>query len=266
MYSNSINDFVECGVMVERIKTGIEGLDKALNGGIPVKNLVLVAGGAGTGKSTLCMQYLYNGAKMFKERGLYISTEQSEGELKKQAEQYGWNIWDLEEKGVLKIIYIDIIKEDHFIERTREAIKNFKPKRLVIDSMSTLSDYMAVTDYSKQSWSVASIQNTVIPQFFSEKLMSKKILTALIEELKNFDATALLTTELPEDTHQLSADGLSEYICDGVILLYHNTIGGESFGNIQIRKMRYTAHNHGMFSTIISEKGFVVGEETTMLK
>ncbi len=252
--------------MVERVKTGIEGLDKALNGGIPARNLVLVSGGAGTGKSTLCMQYLVNGAKMFKERGLYISTEQSDGELKKQGEQYGWNLWELEEKGLLKVIYIDIIKGGNFIEKTREAIKNFKPKRLVIDSMSTLSDYMAVTDYSKQSWSITTIQNNVIPQFFSEKLMSKKILTALINELKNFDATALLTTELPEQGGQLSADGLSEYICDGVILLYHTTIGGENFGNIQIRKMRYTSHQHGMFSTVINEKGLTVGEETTLIK
>jgi len=247
--------------MVERIKTGIEGLDKALNGGIPAKNLVLVSGGAGTGKSTLCMQYLINGGKMFKERGLYISTEQNEGELKKQAEQYGWNIWELEEKGLLKIIYIDIIKENHFIERTREAIKNFKPKRLVIDSMSTMSDYMAVTDYGKQSWSVATIQNTVIPQFFTEKLMSKKILTALINELKNFDATALLTTELPEDGKQLSADGLSEFICDGVVVLEYISAGQSVFRSLKIRKMRYTDHDKGSLAYELTNKGVTIKEK-----
>jgi circadian clock protein KaiC len=244
--------------MVERIRTGIEGLDKALNGGIPAKNLVLVAGGAGTGKSTLCMQYLVNGAKQFKERGLYISTEQSESELKRQAEQYGWNIMELEEKGLLKIIYIDIIKENHFLERTREAIKNFKPKRLVIDSMSTMSDYMAVTDYSKQSWSITSIQNTVIPLFFSEKLMSKKILSALINELKNFDATALLTTELSEDGKELSADGLSEFICDGVIVLKTLSMGDQLNRTVEIKKMRYTQMNGGVHSFDFNEKGMVV--------
>ncbi len=247
--------------MVERIKTGIEGLDKALNGGIPAKNLVLVSGGAGTGKSTLCMQYLHNGAKMFKERGLYISTEQSEGELKRQAEQYGWNIWELEEKGLLKIIYIDIIKENNFLERTREAIKNFKPKRLVIDSMSTMSDYMAVTDYSKQSWSVTNIQNTVIPQFFSEKLMSKKILTALVSELKNFDATALLTTELSEEGKELSADGLSEFICDGVFLLHNLGVGSAEFRSMSIRKMRYTGHQKDYIMYEIENKGIVIKKE-----
>lgn len=247
--------------MVERVKTGIEGLDKALNGGIPAKNLVLVSGGAGTGKSTLCMQYLVNGGKIYKERGLYISTEQSEGELKRQAEQYGWNIMELEEKGLLKIIYIDIIKENHFLERTREAIKNFKPKRLVIDSMSTMSDYMAVTDYSKQSWSVTSIQNTVIPQFFSEKLMSKKILSALISELKNFDATALLTTELPEEGKELSADGLSEFICDGVMVLECLGVGASVFRCLRIRKMRYTNHEKASMVYELTDNGIEFKEK-----
>ena len=76
---------------IERVKTGIEGLDKALNGGIPKKNIVLVSGGAGTGKSTLCMQYLVNGCKMG-EKGLYISTEQNESELKKAASNFGWDL------------------------------------------------------------------------------------------------------------------------------------------------------------------------------
>ena len=67
--------------MADKVKTGIEGLDKALNGGIPFGNIVLVSGGAGTGKSTLCLQYLVNGITKFNEKGLYISTEQAKPEL-----------------------------------------------------------------------------------------------------------------------------------------------------------------------------------------
>ena len=71
----------------ERVKTGIEGLDAALNGGIPKGNLVLISGGAGTGKSTICMQYLIAGASAG-ENCLYVSTEQTEAELGRQAERY----------------------------------------------------------------------------------------------------------------------------------------------------------------------------------
>ncbi|MBU0662837.1 AAA family ATPase, partial [Candidatus Micrarchaeota archaeon] len=86
---------------IARVKTGIDGLDKALKGGFPKGNIVLISGGAGTGKSTLCMQYLYNGAKLFGEKGLYISTEQSEKDLRKAAASYGWDLESLEKKGLL---------------------------------------------------------------------------------------------------------------------------------------------------------------------
>ena len=68
-----------------RTKTGIQGLDRALNGGIPSGNMVLVSGGAGTGKSTFCLEFIVNGANTFGEKGLYLSTEQNKDELYKQA-------------------------------------------------------------------------------------------------------------------------------------------------------------------------------------
>ena len=57
---------------MERIKTGIPGLDEILEGGIPEGNLVLVSGVAGTGKTTLSAQFLYNGAAKFNENGLFV--------------------------------------------------------------------------------------------------------------------------------------------------------------------------------------------------
>jgi len=47
--------------LVERIVTGIAGLDEILGGGIPKRNVVLLSGGPGTGKSIFGQQYLYNG-------------------------------------------------------------------------------------------------------------------------------------------------------------------------------------------------------------
>ena len=94
---------------IECVKTGIEGLDKALNGGIPKKNIVLVSGGAGTGKSTLCMQFLVNGCTKYGEKGLYVSTEQNEGELKKAASNFGWDLDGLIKSRKLKIVYYYIL-------------------------------------------------------------------------------------------------------------------------------------------------------------
>ncbi|MEM4630843.1 MAG: ATPase domain-containing protein, partial [Candidatus Diapherotrites archaeon] len=88
--------------MTEKVKTGIEGLDRALNGGFPKGNIILISGGAGTGKSTLCLQYLINGAKLYNEKGLYISTEQTKKEIQKTADSFKWDITSLENNNMLK--------------------------------------------------------------------------------------------------------------------------------------------------------------------
>ncbi|MEM4490228.1 MAG: ATPase domain-containing protein, partial [Desulfurococcaceae archaeon] len=61
--------------MVERIKTGIPGFDEILNGGIPKRNVVLLSGGPGTGKSIFSAQFLWNGLQMG-EPGLYVVLEE----------------------------------------------------------------------------------------------------------------------------------------------------------------------------------------------
>ncbi len=59
-----------------------------------------------------------------------------------------------------------------------------------------------------------------------------------------------------------------EFIVDGVVVLQHVGIGGESFGNIQVRKMRRTKHSKGWFSLNVTSKGLSISKEevSTLLK
>ncbi|MEM2901059.1 MAG: ATPase domain-containing protein, partial [Thermoplasmata archaeon] len=58
-----------------RCATGIEGLDGILNGGVPVGNTVLVVGSCGTGKTTLSIEILVNGAKLGENSAYLAATE-----------------------------------------------------------------------------------------------------------------------------------------------------------------------------------------------
>ncbi|PIN98457.1 MAG: hypothetical protein COT90_04270, partial [Candidatus Diapherotrites archaeon CG10_big_fil_rev_8_21_14_0_10_31_34] len=80
-------------------------------------------------------------------------------------------------------------------------------------------------------------------------------------ELKDFDATALLTTELSEDGKELSADGLSEFICDGVLVLHYLGVGSAEFRSMMIRKMRYTAHQKDYLMYELENKGIIIKQE-----
>lgn len=248
-----------------RSKTGIQGLDKALNGGFPEGNLVLLSGGAGTGKSTISMQYLINGAQLYGERGLYISTEQTEEELQRAASQYGWNLTDLENKNILRVVYFKVLGEDHFLQRIEEMIETFKPKRIVVDSLSTLTDSMMMSELQKDvGVSLIKIADTVSPIQRTEQIMTKIILYSLINKLKEFNATVLLTSELPEGAPHLSADGVTEFVTDGVILLNYFSVGTAVQRSLRVRKMRYTDHEKNSLTYEMKSAGIEITQEESI--
>ncbi|MFA6269368.1 MAG: ATPase domain-containing protein [archaeon] len=246
---------------VIRTKTGIQGLDKALSGGFPQSNIVLVSGGAGTGKSTLCMQFLINGATVFGEKGLYVSTEQTKAELYKQAGLFNWRLEELEQKNLIKIIYVDITSGDNFMSILSTLMQQFQPKRVVIDSLTTLTDSLMVTGIADdKGFSMVQIADTVNPIPRTEQIMSKSILYRLFKEIKKFSVTTLLTTELPEDERTLSADGVSEFIADGVLILHYVGVGSVDFRSMLVRKMRYTDHAKSTLAYAIEAAGISIKE------
>jgi len=247
---------------MERVKTGIQGLDKALNGGFPQKNIVLLSGGAGTGKSTLCLQYLYNGAKLFGEKGLYISTEQTKAELFKAAAEFGMDFEQLEKQHLIRIVFFDVVESDNFLGRIHDLYNDFHPKRIVLDSLTTFTDSLLVSGLKEETaFSMVQIAESVSPIPRSEKVIAKTLLYHLFKKLRLFDATMILTSELGEKSDFLSADEVSEFISDGVIILNYLGVGSAEFRSMQIRKMRYSLHEKDFVPYEIESTGILTKKE-----
>jgi circadian clock protein KaiC len=77
-----------------RVPTGVEGLDNILGGGLPRNRIYLVEGKAGTGKTTLALQFLLEGARRG-ERGLYVTLSETKEELVAVARSHGWSLDDI---------------------------------------------------------------------------------------------------------------------------------------------------------------------------
>jgi KaiC/GvpD/RAD55 family RecA-like ATPase len=227
--------------MTDRVPTGIPGLDELLSGGLPRARSILVAGTCGTGKTTLCAQYLVNGILKYNEPGIFITLEQNSEEIRKDMASFGFDLKGLEEQGKLMLIDTSLAKigirdfmttlptapeksfsllpeefdMERIVELVVDASKKIGAKRVAIDSLPAL-DYM-----------IKDIRDI------------RRALISMNYELKCNDLTTLVITESLEDD-DISKHGVEEYIADGVIVMKTND--ALDTRTIKIRKMRLTKH------------------------
>jgi len=85
----------------DKCETHIEGIDRILNGGLPIGNIVLLAGTVGSGKTTLAMEFLINGAKAG-ETCCYISVTEPSSKMLSNLQTYGFFDESLVKEGKLR--------------------------------------------------------------------------------------------------------------------------------------------------------------------
>ncbi|AGB04488.1 RecA-superfamily ATPase possibly involved in signal transduction [Aciduliprofundum sp. MAR08-339] len=217
---------------ISRTPSGINGLDPLIEGGFPTPSVILVAGSAGSGKTTFAFQFLVEGAKRG-ERGLYISTlsEKTEWMLRFISPYEFFDPKYIEDE---TIIYEDIGKElgtmdtMKLIIKINEIIAKYVPQRIVIDPINVVGNF--VENY-------------------------REFLFELVTLLKNWSGVTLLTGEVkpmekyPEDVG---------YTADGIISLIMRTEDNVIKRYIQILKMRGTNHSMSIHPLEITNKGISV--------
>ena len=220
---------------MERITTGISGLDDKIQGGFVEGSVYLVVGKTGTGKTQFCTSFLYDGA-IKGDAGVYITTEEREDDIKgDMLEMFGWDLNAIEQKKLLKFesvkpIFPDKPLGDEMNRITRsylmnltntiaEAIRAVNAKRVVLDSIS------------------------ILEMFISDKYLARVALMGLTEHLRQLGVTTVLTGEIGETSDGLSGSGIIEYLVDGVLRLDFVPVSEDYKRTITIRKMRRTNHS-----------------------
>lgn len=236
---------------VTHIKTGVPGFDELFTKGIPKGSAVIVAGGAGSGKTIFCLQTLAHHAK-HGHKCFYMSFEESNERLKKHMKDFGWDADKMIKSGKLKIARyspFDVARNvDAMLAKEKGELlidlnpvilpKNFKPNIIVLDSL------------------------TAVASAFTGKEDSYRIyIEQLFRFFEKMGTTSLLITETTQVPEIFSTTGVEEFLADGVIVLYNFKRGDIRENAIEILKMRGEKHRKNIVAMQISGNGITVYPE-----
>ena len=219
-----------------RISSGIGTLDDMCGGGFFRDSIILVSGATGTGK-TLITTHFISGAKKG-ERSLLFAFEESREQLFRNAKGWGVDFQGLEDKGLLKVVcaYPEAAGlEDHLITM-KQAIQEFKPHRVAVDSLSALERVSTMKGF-------------------------REFVMGLTSFIKHHEMAGLFTSTTPT---LLGGTSVTEAhistITDTIILLRYVEMYGEMRRGLTVLKMRGSRHDKDIREFSIDEGGMHVGK------
>ncbi len=227
---------------LQKCPTGIKGFDEITQGGLPKNRVTLVSGGPGSGKTLFGIDFLVNGANYYKERGVFMSFEETEDEVYQDVASLNVDLHGLTSK--IEILFEHVLLDSNEIHekgqfnleglfvRLELAIDTIDAKRVVLDSIESL--FTGITD--------AGILRMEIKRLFLW-LKQKKV-------------TAVVTGE--PGRNSFTRHGLEEFISDCIIFLDNRIRKQASTRRIRVIKYRGSNHGTNEYPFVIDENGLSV--------
>src|SRR3989441_11064351 len=116
---------------------------------------VMLAGSAGTGKTTLALQYLVNGVKLG-EPGIYVTFEELPDQIYRDAKNFGWDLRKMEEEDKFRVICTSpsLMLESGSDSLLDDVLRDVQPRRFVVDSLSHLEMFVKKDDMRMEAYRV----------------------------------------------------------------------------------------------------------------
>ncbi|HHW39580.1 MAG TPA: AAA family ATPase, partial [Syntrophomonadaceae bacterium] len=218
-----------------QLKTGIRGLDELLQGGIPRGSSVVVAGEAGTGKTVLGLEYLVRGALLYREKGLFVSLDETPEKIFSHASTFDWDLAGLARQGMVQVYYRPLVdvEIDEFIFSLGNYVRQNQIRRVVIDSLPDL---------------IARLYDTV-------QLREKAFY--MISYLNNLGCTTLFLYPTGGEFAGQQLD-IVQALAQGSILLRSTLVHNRRIRHLELYKMRGVSHVTGNHLMEITRTGIQV--------
>jgi circadian clock protein KaiC len=224
---------------MERVKTGIPGLDEMLLGGLLSQTANLVEGAPGTGKTTLGMQFIYHGIVACGEPGLILTFEEFPQQYYSGAASFGWDFRQMEREGKLRVVMTspEVSKADleQVGGRIEGLVQEIGAKRILVDSLS---------HFERLSQDTAHLRSIVY---------------GFVNALKREGLTAVLTRESVALLG--GGEGMDDpfaFLVDSYILLRYVEIESAIRKALLVLKMRGSNHDKGIRQFEITSRGVEV--------
>jgi circadian clock protein KaiC len=222
-----------------RTPFGVDALDNMISGGLLAGSANLIEGAPGTGKTTLGMQFIYNGIMKYNEPGLIITFEEFPQQYYHDALQFGWDFKKLEEEGKVKIIFSDphttLTEFDRMDGELVSLVESMNVRRVLVDSM------------------------THFEAIATDPFELRDLESRLINALKREQVTSLLLREndnlLGQVTHVTSK---IPFIVDSYMLLRYVEIDSAIAKALCILKMRGSDHHKDIRCFRVTPRGVEV--------
>jgi len=208
---------------MDRVQTGIRGLDEMLSGGFLPQTANLIEGAPGTGKTTIGVQFIYAGITQFEEPGLIITFEEFPQQYYHDAATFGWDLVQLEKAGKLKIIMtspevtrVDVESVGGIIET---SVAEMGARRILVDSISHFE------------------------RLTQDPVELRALEYSFINGLKREGLTSLLTRESPALLGEETEGGSDiAFVVDSYLLLRYVEIESTIRRALLVLKMRGSDH------------------------
>lgn len=225
---------------LRRLHTGVPGLDEIMGGGIPSGDALILAGPAGSGKTTFATQFVAEGLRA-KEPGIIVVFEEYPEEYLARAKGRGAEIEKMIDAGLLRLIYLRPLdlSVDETLAALLEAVEAIGAQRVVIDSLSGFEVALA-------------------PAFRED---FRESLYRLVGALTATGVTVFMTVETTGAQADMgfTTDRVS-FITDDIIVQRFVEIEGELRRVLCVVKMRGSDHSHEFRTFSVTSSGAVIGE------
>jgi len=225
--------------VMRRLTTGVPGLDDLIGGGVPAGDALMLAGPAGSGKTTFATQFAAEGLRQG-EAVIIVVFEEHPEEYLARAKARNQHLERGIAAGKLRIMYLRPLdlSVDETLAEILEAAGSLEATRVIIDSLSGFEVALAPT--------------------FREDF--RESLYRLVGALTSTGVTLFMTTEVVGDyPHIRFTTEKVSFITDDIIVQRFVEIDGVLRTVMAIHKMRGSEHSHDFLSYEVTSNGAVIG-------